>query len=120
MSVASALGNTAEMISVKLKRVRKAVQKAKCEKAVRRSVQELLKASVDDAKGPPVDTPRVRSHALPEGRPQEAETIETPMSEEVDAEGLVERTVRSGKKTQMHVDRPVISIMNPGDHVLEN
>ena len=65
------------MISAKLKRVQEAAQKAMYEKAVRRSAQELLKASEDDAKGPPVDTLRVRFRALPERRPQETKTIET-------------------------------------------
>ena len=63
------------MISVKLKRVRKAVQKVKCENAIRRSVQELLKHLVDGAMGPSVDTLRARFHALPERRPQEVETM---------------------------------------------
>ena len=83
------------VISMKLKGVRKAVQKAKCEKAKRKSVHELLKHPVDGAMGPSVDTLRARFHALPERRPQEVETIETLRTKWVDTEGLVERTVPS-------------------------
>ena len=80
---------------MKLKRVRKAVQKAKCEKAIRKSVQELLKHSVGGAMSPSVDTLRARFHALPERRPQDVESIET-----LRTNWLTQRASRKGSSLQ--------------------
>ena len=74
---------------MEFKRVWKAVQKAKCENAVRRSVQELLKHSVDGAMGPSVDTLRARFHTFPK-------------------DDLGERTVPSRKKGGIPKQSPMI------------
>ena len=63
-------------------------------------MQELLKASVDDAKGPPLDTLRVRCPSRERETTSGGGDHRYPLSEVVDAEVLVERTVRSRKKAQ--------------------
>ena len=77
-------------------------------------MQELLKATVDDAKGQPVGTLRAKFHVIPERRPQKAETTKKPLSEVTVTEGLGKR-MSASKKAQMHVNRPAtMSIARAG------